>query len=90
MKQTVLFFCCIIFTHLTRAQLPRASTGSIKRVEHFASKYVDARNIDIWLPDGYSTQQQYAVLYMHDGQMLFDATTNWNKKEWGLMKSWTG
>ena len=66
------------------AQLPKPSTGSIKRVEKFASKYVDARNIDVWLPDGYSTQQQYAVLYMHDGQMLFDATTNWNKQEWGI------
>jgi len=24
------------------------------------------------------------VLYMHDGQMLFDSATTWNKQEWGV------
>lgn len=66
------------------AQLPKPSTGSIKRLEKFASHFVEARNIDIWLPDGYSNQQQYAVLYMHDGQMLYDSTTTWNKQDWGI------
>ncbi|NTW26607.1 MAG: alpha/beta hydrolase, partial [Lentimicrobium sp.] len=45
---------------------------------------VDARNIDVWLPDGYTEHKKYAVLYMHDGQMLFDSTINWNKQEWGV------
>ncbi len=58
------------------------STGTVKRLEKFASRYVDARNIDIWLPEGYSAKKKYAVLYMHDGQMLFDASTTWNKQEW--------
>jgi enterochelin esterase-like enzyme len=66
------------------AQLPTPSTGSIKRLEKFASNYVEARNVDIWLPDGYSNQKQYAVLYMHDGQMLYDSTTTWNKQDWGI------
>jgi predicted alpha/beta superfamily hydrolase len=58
------------------------SSGSIKRFEKFASKFVDARNVDVWLPDNYSKQKKYAVLYMHDGQMLFDAATTWNKQAW--------
>ncbi len=58
------------------------SSGTIKRLEKFASKYVDVRNVDVWLPDGYSAKKKYAVLYMHDGQMLFDATMTWNKQEW--------
>lgn len=58
------------------------STGTIKRLEKFESKYVDARNVDVWLPDGYSAKKKYAVLYMHDGQMLFDANSTWNKQEW--------
>lgn len=58
------------------------SSGTVKRLEKFASKYVDARNIDVWLPDGYSVKKKYAVLYMHDGQMLFDASATWNKQEW--------
>ena len=84
MKQTVLFFCGIIFTQLMTAQLPKPSTGSISRLENFASKYADARKIDVWLPGGYSNQQQYAVLYMHDGQMLFDSNTTWKKQDWGI------
>ena len=58
------------------------SSGSIKRVENFPSKFVQTRNVDIWLPENYSEDKKYSVLYMHDGQMLFDATTTWNKQEW--------
>ena len=58
------------------------SSGKIRRFEKFQSKYVDARNIDVWLPDNYSNKERYAVLYMHDGQMLFDAAATWNKQAW--------
>ena len=58
--------------------------GSIKRVSNFHSELVDPRNIDIWLPDHYNQGKKYAVIYMHDGQMLFDSTTNWNHREWGV------
>ena len=35
--------------------------------------YWDSRNvIEIWLPPGFDDRNRYAVLYMHDGQMLFD------------------
>jgi len=60
----------------------KLSNGVIKRIENFPSKYVRPRNVDIWLPDNYSEHEKYAVLYMHDGQMLFDAETTWNKQEW--------
>src|SRR5690606_33217364 len=30
----------------------------------------------------YSQEKKYAVLYMHDGQMLFDGRITWNKQEW--------
>jgi enterochelin esterase-like enzyme len=63
-------------------QAVQVSTGVVRRIEKFPSKYVDARNVDVWLPEGYSEKKRYAVLYMHDGQMLFDATTTWNKQEW--------
>jgi predicted alpha/beta superfamily hydrolase len=36
------------------------------------------------LPEGYSPKKKYAVLYMHDGQMLYDSTVAWNKQEWGV------
>jgi predicted alpha/beta superfamily hydrolase len=58
--------------HLTWPNL----IGSIDRYEELQSQYVPARNVDVWLPDGYGEDpdQRYAVLYMTDGQNLFDAS----------------
>jgi enterochelin esterase-like enzyme len=60
------------------------ASGTVERVERFPSQFVKARNVDIWLPEGYSNTERYPVLYMHDGQMLFDKTHTWNKQEWGI------
>ncbi|HRX28575.1 MAG TPA: alpha/beta hydrolase-fold protein [Saprospiraceae bacterium] len=57
-------------------------SGKIERIENFLSEYVTPRNVDIWLPEGYSDTTQYAVLYMHDGQMLFDSSQTWNRQSW--------
>lgn len=62
----------------------KVTSGKVERIEHFESDYVIPRNIDVWLPDGYSDENKYAVLYMHDGQMLFDSTTTWNNQDWGV------
>ena len=59
-----------------------ASSGRIRRLPDFQSRLVAPRNVDVWLPSGYSSSKKYAVLYMHDGQMLFDSTSTWNHKEW--------
>ena len=58
--------------------------GTINRIDSFPSKYVKSRTVDVWLPENYSKSKKYSVLYMHDGQMLFDATTTWNKQEWRI------
>ncbi|RFP15015.1 MULTISPECIES: alpha/beta hydrolase-fold protein [unclassified Duganella] len=52
--------------------------GTLRIVEQFASPQLgNQRNLRIYLPPGYDAhpQQRYPVLYMHDGQNLFDATT---------------
>lgn len=74
----------LLFAHLLQAQLPQVSSGKIIRHEKFASRFVEARNVDVWLPEGYSPREKYPVIYMQDGQMLFDSTSNWNKQEWGV------
>ncbi|RMA58837.1 alpha/beta hydrolase-fold protein [Ulvibacter antarcticus] len=56
--------------------------GQLHRIDSFPSKYVMPRTVDIWTPKDYSEEKEYAVLYMHDGQNLFDATTTWNNQEW--------
>jgi len=64
--------------------MPKVAVGKIERLENFRSRYVEARDIDVWLPPGYSPDKRYQVLYMQDGQMLFDATTSWNKQAWNV------
>jgi len=66
------------------AQLPSVASGKMERIDNLASNYVGSRNVDVWLPAGYDGVKKFAVLYMHDGQMLFDSTTTWNKQEWGV------
>lgn len=73
----VLFFCCFM-----KAQPVEVKAGRVVRISDFASKLITPRNIDVWLPDGYSEKQKYDVLYMHDGQMLFDPESTWNKQAW--------
>lgn len=55
--------------------------GTVKRFL-CKSDYVDDRFIDIWLPPSFSESKKYPVLYMHDGQTLFDSRRVWNGKEW--------
>ena len=69
-------------TSLSQLLLPAMKPGQLITIDSFTSAYVDARPILIWLPPGYTTAKHYAVLYMHDGQMLFDSTTSWNGQEW--------
>ncbi|BFP43494.1 alpha/beta hydrolase-fold protein [Flavobacteriaceae bacterium GF1] len=64
--------------------LPKVISGTIERIGNFKSDHVTARTIDIWLPEGYSKSKKYAVLYMHDGQMLFDPESTWNKQAWNV------
>ncbi|SCX79821.1 Putative esterase [Flavobacterium caeni] len=65
-----------------QAQDIKVVSGRLERHPEFKSQYVAARDVAVWLPDGYSQKETYDVLYMHDGQALFDANTNWNKQEW--------
>ncbi|MFM2065955.1 MAG: hypothetical protein RLZZ584_864 [Pseudomonadota bacterium] len=65
-------------------RLPRVSSGRIERLANFTSRHVDARHVDVWLPADYDAGRRHKVVYMHDGQMLFDAGTTWNGKSWNL------
>lgn len=66
------------------AQMPEVKEGQLVRFEGFESRYVSARNVDVWFPVGYNDSIKYAVLYMHDGQMLYDAQTTWNGQSWDV------
>ncbi|WP_430411271.1 alpha/beta hydrolase [Kordia sp.] len=66
----------------TEVKTATLAGGKLMRVADFPSEYIRPRNVDVWLPENYSTDKKYAVLYMHDGQNLFDGNTTWNKQEW--------
>lgn len=74
----------LLIQQILLAQTVHVAHGSIQRLVSFHSSFVNDRNIDVWLPENYTTEKKYAVLYMHDGQMLFDSTSTWNKREWGV------
>lgn len=71
-------------TGLINSQVANVTSGTIQHFENFKSGFVNARNIDVWLPNDYSDKEKYAVVYMHDGQMLFDANITWNKQSWEI------
>lgn len=65
--------------------------GNFVVVDAFPSAHVAARKITIWLPPGYQeSADQYSVLYMHDGQNLFDATTAMGGQTWGVAEHLAG
>jgi len=54
-------------------------TGNVQTHEHFTSKILgNERTVLVWLPPDYETNTaaRYPVLYLHDGQNVFDASTS--------------
>ena len=72
-----------------------SSASQLRRHEQFHSRFLEQdRDILVWLPPGYggstdvvpafdcgSTDVRYPVLYMHDGQNLFEPETAFQKGE---------
>ena len=66
-------------------------TGTVLRYPSMPSGHVAARNVDVWLPPGYDREpgKRYPVLYMHDGQNLFDPATSYGGVDWGIDETMT-
>jgi len=61
------------------------SAGTIVDLGIVKSQYTDPRRVVIWLPPSYSRRgTKHAVLYMHDGQNLFDKATAGYGMEWEI------
>src|SRR5438309_9358183 len=81
---------CATF-HLQRCVSPCMSkhtlTGKIKRHRGFRSKILgNRRDVLVYLPRGYRrfSRRRYPVLYLQDGQNVFDAATSFASVEWGV------
>lgn len=84
MRQILIIMASLVLVGCQLSEGPRVTAGRLDSYELFASKYVTPRTIRVWLPSDYDDSKRYDVLYMHDGQMLWDAEVAWNKQEWGV------
>src|SRR5213596_2143584 len=66
---------------------PHTLTGNIQQHRAFPSKIrKNRRDVLVYLPPGYRrfSTRRYPVLYLHDGQNVFDAATAFAGVEWGV------
>jgi predicted alpha/beta superfamily hydrolase len=78
----------LIFGETSRfSMLKHTLTGNIKRHRAFPSKILgNRRDVLVYLPRGYRrlSQRRYPVLYLQDGQNVFDAATSFSGVEWAV------
>jgi len=66
-------------------------TGTVVRYASMPSAHLAPRNVDVWLPPSYGKDPlaRYPVLYMHDGQNLFDPATSYGGVDWAVDEAMT-
>lgn len=70
---------------LTKNQGRDSIIGTAIHHSEFRSRYdLLPRNVTVWLPPSYAKKrgERYPVLYMHDGQNLFDPKTSYAGVDW--------
>ena len=77
-----------LFLAIFLAAVPAAagiSTGKLDDLRTVQSRYTDPRKVTVWLPPSYRPSgPRHSVLYMHDGQNLFDPETGYGGMEWKI------
>ncbi len=63
-----------------------AEWGKITRLIVPSDEMQEDIVVDVLLPEGYDLDKtkRYPVIYMHDGQNLYDAKTTWNHQAWEM------
>ena len=75
----------LLFLLLAAPAAAKVSSGRLVNLGTVASRYADPRRVTVWLPSSYTPNgPRHAVLYMHDGQNLFDPETGYGGMEWKL------
>src|ERR1700680_4470432 len=63
----------------------QAATGDLRFHEFYSRIFRNTRFLRVWLPPGYddlANSSRYPVLYLNDGQNLFEAATSFTGVEW--------
>ncbi len=65
-----------------------AATGDLRLHEFQSRTFRNTRFLRVWLPPGYDNQEnsgrRYPILYLNDGQNLFEPSTSFTGVEWGV------
>ncbi len=94
MKKALLFIAIIaLLVSCAKTTTPEApfvqsnlevTSGNLWRADIFSPELNETIKIDVWTPKGYTDSKKYPVIYMHDGQNLFDANSTWNHQAWEI------
>lgn len=89
MRSLIFILSFFILFGTGQAQKPKKVTGKgitnqLYRYKKFKSNFIGKRIFDVWVPADYSAAQKYPVIYMHDGQNLFDPALAYNSMDWGV------
>ncbi len=79
---SLLFYMLLSTSTKAQESIPKTEFGSIQRLENLSSTFITSRHVDVWLPENYSDTIEHNVIYMHDGQLLYDTSITWNHKAW--------
>ncbi|WP_186728924.1 alpha/beta hydrolase [Sphingomonas panacisoli] len=53
-----------------------------------SSTLIPARTVQVWLPPDYATsKRRYPVIYLHDGQNVYDDPSPWSGKSWAVHRA---
>jgi predicted alpha/beta superfamily hydrolase len=63
--------------------------GGLDRHEMFPSRFIQPRCVDMWCPPGYAEDSaaSFPVIYMHDGQNLFDSAVAYGGSGWEIHRA---
>ncbi len=81
-KDTVLFWTKAGRQRVNHGQI----TGTVRYHRGLKGAGIQDRDLVVWLPPGYETDKtrRYTVIYMHDGQNIFDPVTSAFGVDWSI------
>jgi len=84
-KDSVLVFCIDKWGN-SHLNFEGQITGNVRYHKNFPGRSVLSRDIIVWLPPGYDelSDKYYPVLYMQDGQNVFDPSTSSFGIDWQI------
>ena len=85
MMRIVPLLLALIGLFVASPAVAQVSSGTLVDLGIVRSKYADPRRVQVWLPSTYRPNgPKFAVLYMHDGQNLFDKKSAGYGMEWEI------